>query len=96
MSMSLRKKNPTQGAVGNLMSRMETLQVSEAAGNTAGDSSKDSKDGGLSAGATAGITIGVTLCVGILVIAIFAMRRRKRSPMAVNGDHSEYQTFNNS
>ncbi len=48
MSMSLRKKNPTQGAVGNLMSRMETLQVSEAAGNTAGDSSKDSKDGGLS------------------------------------------------
>ena len=85
-NMFLRKINPTQGAAENLRLRMEQ-QESEDAGNS-------SKGSGLSAGATAGITIGVTLGIGILVIAIFAWRRRKNS--SINGGQSGYQTFSNS
>jgi hypothetical protein len=94
MHMPLRKSGPTQGAAENLKLKMEALEEiksSQSAGDSKGDSSKGS---GLSAGATAGITIGVTLGVGILVIALFALRRRRNT--SVNADRSSYQTFQNS
>jgi hypothetical protein len=91
MKMTLRKTNPTVGAVENLKLRMETQKEEQSSG-----SPSKGGDSGLSAGATAGITIGVTLSIGIMFIAIFvAVRRRRNPPLPVNGSGG-YQTFNNS
>ena len=86
--MSLRKANPSLGAVGNLKSQMEAEEEEK---KTKGDSSGG---GGLSTGATAGISIGVALLVGILCIIFFVSRRRKEG-LLVNNDNSGYQSFKN-